>query len=105
MGSPLVNMTFQNMQKSIVEFEVIKGKLNSIHGRIVGDVQAINAGWGGESGPAYQAAMGQWETKFGTIIQRLQDVITALGGTKTGMQRLESDNTMHIQGFSSTLNT
>lgn len=105
MGQPLFNMTFQNMQNSIAEFEVIKGKLNSIHGRIAGDVQAINAGWGGESGPAYQAAMAQWETKFGTIIQRLQDVITALGGTRTGMQRLESDNTSYVQGFSNALNT
>lgn len=105
MSSPLVNMTFQNMQNSIVEFENIRGKLNSIYGQIVGDVEAIKAGWGGDSGPAYQAAMGQWEGKFGTILQRLQDIITALGGTKTGMQRLESDNTMHVQGFSSALNT
>ena len=91
------------MAKSRGDFETLRTELERQRALIEDDIQAVKGGWGGSSGPAYQIAMQRWDEKFRFVIQRLNDVIVALGGTSDRMRAMEEQNHASVQNIASQL--
>ncbi|GII86552.1 hypothetical protein Ssi03_45420 [Sphaerisporangium siamense] len=78
--------------------------IGGIQTQLQGHVTDLRAGWGGQSGMAFESVYDQWNTELGIVLRELQELARKLHATESQYRRTEDAQAATAQRLTADIN-
>ncbi|WP_181871007.1 WXG100 family type VII secretion target [Sphaerisporangium album] len=80
--APQTAANLPQIVESAKKTEAAHTLIGSIQSQLQGHVADLRAGWGGQSGMAFETVYNQWNTELGVVLRELQELARKLHATE-----------------------
>jgi WXG100 family type VII secretion target len=78
--------------------------IGTIQTQLQGHVSDLRAGWGGQSGMAFESVYNQWNTELGVVLRELQELSRKLRQVETQYRTTEDDQAAAANRLTANIN-